>query len=85
MFLIMCTTPTTEMAASLSFVILLLCSHLHFVAGDLLSGGHSRLVPTVKYQVDLDQPPKERWLPILEDFKGSVPLMLKYYHTIVRL
>lgn len=71
------------MAPSFGFVIvLLLCSCS--VATGLLSGGHN-MVPTVKYQVDLDRMPKERWIPILEDLKGSVPLILQYYETIVRL
>ena len=72
------------MAGSNGFAISLLCLSLHSVAGDIASGHHN-LVPTVKYQVDLDQPPKERWVPILENFKDSVPLMLEYYHGIVRL
>lgn len=71
------------MAASFRLVnVLLLCSCS--VASGLLSGGHN-MVPTVKYQVNLDQTPKERWIPILQDLKGSVPLILKYYQTIVRL
>lgn len=76
----------TEMAAStVIFAIVLLCSGLQSVASDILTNHHSKMVQTVKYQVDLDRPPKERWLPILEDFTSSVPLMLEYYHSIVRL
>ena len=68
------------MAACLWSSVLLLCYCVVRA-----STAPSNLVPMVKYQLDLDQPPKERWVPILENFKGSVPLMLEYYHGIVRL
>ena len=60
---------------------MLLCSCS--VATDAPSGSHS-LVPMAKYQVDLDQTPKERWLPLLEDYTGSVPLILEYFRSLVR-
>ena len=69
------------MAACVASVILLLLSCSCSVwAGS----APSSLVPTVKYQVDLDQPPMERWRPILKDFTGSVPLVLEYFRSIVR-
>ena len=43
----------------------------------------SRLVPMQKYQVDLDTKPSERWLPILEDFKTSAPLIVRYFNSLV--
>ena len=49
------------------------------------SAGSSRLVPMQKYQVDLDMKPSQRWLPILEDFRSSVPLILDYFYSAVRL
>ena len=48
-----------------------------------VSSGVSRLVPMQKYQVDLDTKPSERWLPILEDFKTSAPLVVQYFNSLV--
>ena len=67
------------MAACLWSSVLLLCYCVVRA-----STAPSNLVPMVKYQLDLDQPPKERWVPILENFKGSVPLILEYFRSIVR-
>ena len=71
--------PLSNMAACLWSSVLLLC-----YCAVRVSTAPENLVPTVKYRVDLDQPPKERWVPILENFKGSVPLILEYFRSIVR-
>ena len=42
------------------------------------------VVPMKKYTVDLDQPPSERWNPILKDFKSSAPLIVDYFNEQVR-
>ena len=43
----------------------------------------SEAVPMKKYTVDLDQPPSERWNPILKDFKSSAPLIVDYFNDQV--
>lgn len=40
-------------------------------------------VPMKKYKVDLNQPPKERWLPILSVYNSSGPLILDYFKNVV--
>ena len=40
-------------------------------------------VPMKKYVVDLDKPPEERWIPILSDYKTSVPLIIEYFNNQV--
>ena len=43
------------------------------------------VVPMKKYTVDLDQPPSERWIPLLKDFKSSAPLIVDYFSDQVSL
>ena len=42
------------------------------------------VVPVQKYTIDLDQPPNERWIPLLKDFKSSAPLIVDYFSEQVR-
>lgn len=71
--------PRPNMAVSVWPVILLLSS-----CSVRAINAPSGLVPMAKYQVNLDQTPKERWIPILKDFTGSVPLILEYFRSLVR-
>lgn len=32
------------------------------------------------YTIDLDQPPEQRWIPLLKDFKSSAPLIRDYFN-----
>lgn len=65
-----------------------LCAFSQLVA--LQVGGAEALaasgpvVPVEKYTVDLDQPPSERWIPLLKDFKSSAPLIVDYFSEQVR-
>ena len=43
------------------------------------------VVPAKKYTIDLDQPPNERWIPLLKDFKSSAPLIVDYFSEQVSL
>ncbi len=59
---------------------------LLLLAGALvcLSGTQAiRQVPMALYTIDLDQSPRERWIPLLKDFKSSVPLVEKYFYQQV--
>ena len=55
----------------------------------LQAGGAEALgepvVPVKKYTIDLDQPPSERWIPLLKDFKSSAPLIVDYFSDQVSL
>ena len=55
----------------------------------LQAGGAEALgepvVPMKKYTIDLDQPPSERWIPLLKDFKSSAPLIVDYFSDQVSL
>ena len=42
-------------------------------------------VPMALYTINLDQPPEQRWLPLLRDFKSSAPLVEKYFYQQVNL
>ena len=35
------------------------------------------------YTIDLDQPPEQRWIPLLKDFKSSAPLIRDYFNQEV--
>ena len=41
-------------------------------------------MPMEKYTINLDDPPRERWLPLLKDFKSSAPLIVDYFREQVR-
>ena len=48
-----------------------------------VESGAGRAVPLKKYTVDLDQPPEKRWLPILQEYNSSLPLIINYFNNEV--
>ncbi len=62
-------------AAKLSVFLLL--------AGALGGSEAIRQVPMALYTIDLGLPPRERWIPLLKDFRSSVPLVEKYFYQQV--
>ena len=73
--------PSLKMAAVPYYLLVaLFLSFVHYTLG-----GSATLVPMSKYQIDLDVSPDRRWIPLLEHFKSSAPLVVDYFQQFVRL